>query len=89
MRETIASRAILIFWKEPMMCILLEEYDSQCMIKRPRAISSRVCKDDTRPAGILNGKLCFAVFAGDTTDSPREMVALERFDIFDFKGVEI
>jgi len=89
MRETIASRAILIFWKEPMMCILLEGYDSQCIIKRPRAISSRVCKDDTRPAGILNGKLCFTVFAGDTTDSSREMVTLERLDIFDFKGVKI
>jgi len=85
MRETIASRAILIFWKDPIMWIFLEEDDDQCMMKRQKDIGSRVCEDNTCPARILNGELCFAVLACDTTNSSREMITLESLDILDLK----
>jgi hypothetical protein len=64
MSETIASRAILMFWKEPMMWILLRkgqtknEYARECI---------RVCEDNARAAGILDGELCLAVLTGYAT----------------------
>jgi len=48
-----------------------------------------VCQYDARPAGILNRKFGLAVLACYTSNGSAEMLALERLDVLDLKGLDV
>jgi hypothetical protein len=68
-KETIASRAILIFWKEPRMCIFLCEISWRVLAVGNRNTSpyARICENDASAAGVFYGKFGLAVLTSDAT----------------------
>lgn len=67
-RDTIASRAILIFWKDPSMCIFLGE--EECLVNEPMRMSisnSRVSKNNTGSTRIFDCELRFAILSCNAT----------------------
>lgn len=68
MSETIASRAILIFCTEPRMWMFLEYTSDRCEWMSDEANEhSRVGKDDTCPASVLDRELDFPTFSRYTS----------------------
>jgi hypothetical protein len=65
MSDTIASRAILMFWNEPRMWILLGAARQQGVAKDGETEGARVGEDDARAARVLDRELGLAVLAGD------------------------
>ena len=62
MRETIASRAILMFCTDPKIWMFLYYQ----LLPDLRSSSSRFCEDNTRSAGVLNGEFDLSALTGDT-----------------------
>ena len=67
MRDTMASRAILMFWKEPRMWIFLDESLFQGFLSVEREDDLRIGENDTRPARVLDGEFRLAVLTSNTT----------------------
>ena len=66
MSETIASRAILMFWKVPRMWILLHFYQLVFTWRIWRE-DSRVSKNDAGTRCVLDSEFSFAILTRNTT----------------------
>ena len=62
MRETIASRAILMFCTDPKMWMFLYYQ----LLRDLRSSSSRFCEDDTRSASVFDGEFDLSALTRDT-----------------------
>lgn len=65
MSDTMASRAILMFWKEPIMWIFLRRVELGGMWGYNEIVVEhlRICKHDARSAGVFDREFGFAILA--------------------------
>jgi hypothetical protein len=74
--ETIASRAILIFWKEPRMWIFLWEVSCHVYVMDKKYVSLRIGENDAGATGIFYGELGLAILTGDAALREKSMSAM-------------
>src|SRR6266702_536714 len=64
--ETMASRAILMFWKEPRMWIFLRRKISGLYAMSQKDIHGRIGQNDASAAGVFYGELGLAILTSDS-----------------------